>query len=173
MTAGPPTWNAEEKAASLHDYAGWLNEQARSTFLKDGTHADLWFLLQDDGQGHLIPTPPEMDKDDLAAALREAIEQGNIYGIIHIAEVWGYRPHGENDHTARQIVDGEIPVAELKDADRGEALMVQMESRDGDKQLWIHTIARDGEHATLAECREIPGSPEGRMTGWFDECSGG
>ena len=167
MESNPPTWNPEDNTSSLRQYAAWLNDQARASLLRDGTHADLWFLLQENGEGQLIPTPPDMDKDDLAAALKETIEQAQVYGVIHIAEVWGYFPRDANDHTAKQIMDGEIPVSGLKDSDKTEALMVQMESRDGDGYLWISPIVRENGGTTLAEASEVSGLTQGRFTGLF------
>ena len=94
-------------------------------FLKAGTHVEIYFLFSKDGQGTLIQVPPGMDRETFMANLKETMLKMGSYGVIQIAEVWTYLPPRPNDHTFRQVLEGEIKVSELKPEDRTEALLVR------------------------------------------------
>jgi hypothetical protein len=53
--------------------AEWFVEEARTTFLKDGTHVELFFLFKQDGSYSMGPRPPDMPKDQFVAVLRQRI----------------------------------------------------------------------------------------------------
>ena len=57
MNTEAPAWDAGDPAGSLARFAAWLNEQARATFLQDGTHIELFFLYRTDGQGAITQRP--------------------------------------------------------------------------------------------------------------------
>jgi hypothetical protein len=168
MNAEAPEWNSNEPAASLGRFAGWLNAQARATFLKDGTHAELFFLYRTDGQGALVQPPSETERDQFVAALRAGIKEHDIYGVIHVSEAWTYLPKQPRDHTFTQVAYGEIKVSELTPADRTEALVIHLESRDGAANLWLHPIVRTETGVTLADPVEWSGPPRGRFAQLFD-----
>ena len=54
-----------------------------------------------------------------------------MYGVAHILEAWVYVPKKPNDHTMKQLLAGEMAVADLKRGDKTEALVVRYECRDG------------------------------------------
>ena len=163
----PPAWDGRDAPTSLARYAEWLNRRARLTFLQAGTHVELFFMLRPDGQAGLGAPPPGYDRDQLAAALREAIRANDIYGLVHICEAWTYLPRKPRDHTFTQLVQGEMTVSELQPEDRTEALMVRMESRDGAHRLWISPILRREGGADLGEPIDITDPPAGRFAGLF------
>jgi len=130
------------------------------TFLEDKTHVELFFFLKAAGPSSIFPVPPKVDRKEMLSAIRATIKAEDIYGVIHIAEAWTYVPAGRNDHTVKQIMDGEIKVSELNEKDRKEALLVSVESREGGCELWFAQIVRDGKgNVTLGgEMRRIKNS---------------
>ncbi len=70
------------------------------------------------------------------------IRQNDIFGVVHVVEAWVYVPKKPNDHTMKQILDGEMGVSDLKKGDKIEALVVRYECRDGSQRMWISPIVR-------------------------------
>ena len=136
-------------------------------FLKDGTHVELFFLFSEDGRVALVQQPPKVDKDQFTHALKDAIRQNDIYGVIHIAEAWTYFPRKPNDHTLKQVIEGEIAVSQLKPGDKTEALIVRMECRDGTQNIWINSIIRAKTGIFLADFFEFNEKTEGRYGSLF------
>ncbi|MDD4869074.1 MAG: hypothetical protein PHR77_00840 [Kiritimatiellae bacterium] len=143
MQKQTPGWNPADPAASLKTYAKWIRGMAVNTFLSDKTHAELFFFIKATGPSSVFPVPPKTDRKEVISAIRQAILKDDIYGIIHIAEAWTYTPSGMNDHTARQILDGEMSVSALNKTDKREALLVSFESREGICEVWSASILRD------------------------------
>ena len=146
-----PIWNTADKQASRKAYAEWLHREAMRVFLKDKTHCQILFLFMDAGLVSVNPVPANTAADALAAGVRQAALENGLYGVIMIAEAWMYLPKRAKDHTAVQIMCGEMNVADLKDEDRTEALMVRMESRDGGHLTWLDPIVRAGDDVRLGE----------------------
>ena len=166
--ATPPEWNPEDKAASLLAYAEWLHGEAVRMFLEDGTHGQILFLFTDDGVGSINPVPAGTDPARLVAGVRRAVKEHGLYGVITVAEAWTYIPKHARDHTAIQIVCGEMNVSDLNEGDRSEALMLRMESRDGGHMTWIDPIVRDGTVARLADGMALTRDKCLRMESYFD-----
>jgi len=148
---GQPPWNAAEKQASLKAYAEFLHRQAVEMFSKDKAHCQILFLFTDDGLASMNPVPANTEPAQLLAGVRRAVQEYSLYGVIMIAEARTYLPKRAKDHTAVQIMCGEMNVADLKDADRSEALMLRMESRDAGHLTWIDPIVRTGTDVKLGE----------------------
>lgn len=87
---------------------------------------------------------------------RGAISEYGLYGMIHIGEVWTYFAKGRGDHTVFQLLDGEMKVSELNDGDKTEALYLRMESREGDRLVYLNRIMRTGAAVELGGDRVIP-----------------
>ena len=149
--ASKPNWNHADKPNSLKAYAEWLHNEAVRVFTQDKTHCQIIFLFTDDGLASVNPVPEDTEPEQMLAAVRGAVQEHNLYGVITIAEAWTYMPRRERDHTAVQIMHGEMRVADLKDEDRTEALMLRLESRDGGHLTWLDPIVRDGDKVTLGE----------------------
>jgi hypothetical protein len=132
-------------------YAEWLHGEAVRVFRKDKTHCQILFLFTDAGLASVNPVPANTAADALTAGVRQAVLGNGLYGVIMIAEAWTYLPKRAGDHTAVQIMCGEMNVADLKDDDRTEALTVRMESRDGGHLTWLEPIIRTGDDVTLGE----------------------
>lgn len=62
-------------------------------------------------------------------------------GVVFICETWAYYMK-ENDHTAFQLLDGEMKVSDLNSEDKREALMVRMENGDGDCLVYLDEIVK-------------------------------
>ena len=146
-----PGWNPDDKQGSLKAYAEWLHREAVRMFMQDKTHVQILFLFSDDGLASVNPVPANTAADALAAGVRQAVLENGLYGVIMIAEAWTYLPKRAKDHTAVQIMHGEMRVADLKDEDRTEALMLRMESRDGAHVTWLEPIIRSGADVSLGE----------------------
>ena len=108
-----PDWDTADPVASMRRTAEWFVEEARTTFLTDGTHVELFFLFKDDGSYSMGPRPPDMPKDQFMAVLRQRIRDDNTLGVVHILEAWVYIPRKPNDHTMKQILAGEMGVGEM------------------------------------------------------------
>lgn len=165
--AAPPAWDSADPPASLLRQAAWLNAEARRQFVEAGTHVELVFLFRADGQGGLATPPAGMPKEQFAGALRNAVKEHDLYGVLHVAEAWTYLPARPGDHTYRQITEGEMSVSDLQAQDRTEALVVHLQSRDGVQRLWIHPITRAESGATLGDAREFDQRLSGRLGNLF------
>ena len=67
-----------------------------------------------------------------------------------IGETWTYYMK-EKDHTAFQLLDGEMRVSDLNAEDKKEALMVRMENADGDCVIYLDQMIKDQNGVTLKE----------------------
>ena len=75
-----------------------------------------------------------------------------------------YIPKKPDDHTMKQILDGEIAVSELKSGDKAEALIVRYECRDGTQRMWINPIHRTkADDVALADALEMGDEVRGRF----------
>ena len=162
-----PPWDKSAPAESLRRLGEWYNQRARGMFLKAGSHVEIYFLFSRDGQGTLIQVPPGMDRGTFMANLKGTVLKMGSYGVIQITEVWTYLPPRPNDHTFRQVLEGEIKVSELKPEDRTEALLVRYQSSDGDQCVWVNPILRKGTGVSLGETIEIRGEALGRFGSLF------
>ena len=137
-----PTWDKSNPSESLRCIGSWFNDEARRSFLKYATHTEMFFLYKDDGQGGMLQPPRDMDRDTFVKVFKNAIRQNDIFGVVHIVEAWTYAPRSLNDHAYKQILDGEIMIAELKAEDRAETLVVRYECRNGNQNIWFNPIMR-------------------------------
>lgn len=138
-----PTWNPEDKEESLKRLATAFNELARFTFLKDGTHVQLAFLVDGNGELGMIP-PMAGDPAAFISLVKSQVTARQPFGVIHVAETWAYLRRSPNDHTFTQVALGEIRVSELAQGEKTEALMVRMESSGGTAKIWFSPILRGG-----------------------------
>lgn len=150
-----PLWNPSAKSASIRKWAEHLHTEAKRVFLQDKTHAHILFMFQDAGPTSITPVPPKTPHHQVHSAISRAVREHNLYGVIHVGEAWTYFPKGKKDHTAFQLLDGEMRVSDLKDGDKTEALYLRMESRDGDCVVYLNQIVRHGDTVGLGEQRTI------------------
>ena len=162
-----PVWDSANPKESLRAQAAWLNETARITYLKDKFHTELFFFYKQDGQGAIGQPPAGMDRDQFIPILKESIRQNDIYGVVHVVESWAYFPRHPNDHTFKQVTQGEIAVSQLKPGEKSEALMVKVESRDGLTHVWLSPIVRSPDGVALADPMEITEPTGGRLGSLF------
>lgn len=119
--------------------------------IRDGTHASLLFLFKkESGLISVNPVPPNIDHEQLNAAIVNTINEHDLYGVVFIGETWTYFMK-EKDHTTFQLLDGEMKVSDLNTEDKKEALMVRMENGDGDCLIYLDEIIRDKNGVTLKE----------------------
>jgi hypothetical protein len=160
-----PKWITNEESACIRQWADYLHKEAKRLMTQDGTHACLLFLFnKESGLISLNQVPPNLDHNELNVAVANAISEHNLYGVILISETWAYFVK-EKDHTAFQLLDGEMKVSDLNDEDKREALMIKMENSDGDCLIYLDEIIRDENGITLKECKAIRGAQKK----WFQK----
>ncbi len=167
MHAEMPEWDSGRKGESLLQLGAWFNEQARGMFLQDKTHVHLFVLLGDDGVGAFCPAVPELTKEQLAEAVRETVKEQGSYAVLHVYEGWAYLPKRKGDHTFKQLALGETTVSHLDPSDKTEALLINVESRDGTTRLWLNPIIRQGDDVSLRDTLTFDEPPKGLFSGWF------
>ena len=162
-----PTWNPEDKEGSLKRLATAFNELARFTFLKDGTHVQLAFLVDGDGELGMIP-PIVGDSAAFISLVKSQATARQSFDVIHIVETWAYLRRSPNDHTFTQVALGEMRVSDLAQGEKSEALMVQMESNSGAAKIWFSPILRGGAtKVSLADPIVLDERPGGRFGSFF------
>ncbi|MFC1451931.1 hypothetical protein ACFLSJ_01140 [Verrucomicrobiota bacterium] len=167
--APQPEWDAADPAGSLRAFAEWLHGEARGMFARDGTHGHLLFLFDERrGLVSMNPVPPKTEPEQLLAGVRQAVRQHGLFGVVSVAEAWVYCPSGPRDHTLFQLRDGETRAADLNEGDRREALLVELESRGGDRLTWLSPILREGDGAALGEGTLLPKGKRLKRQSWFD-----
>lgn len=150
-----PQWISNEESVSLHKWTDYLHTEAKRLFNQDGTHGSMMFSFnKEKGLISINLVPPGTDHEQLNDAIRNAVNEYNLYGVVFIGEVWTYFIK-ENDHTAFQLLDGEMKVSDLNDEDKKEALFVRMENRDGDCLVYLEEIIREKDRASLKENKTV------------------
>jgi hypothetical protein len=139
-----PNWNPEEPFQSMQEWALFLHAEAKRLFRQDGTHASMLFSFKElEGIVSVNAIPPNFnDYDALNESIADAILEYDLFGVILIGETWMYFIK-EKDHTAFQLLDGEMRVSDLNAEDKKEALMVKMESQNGECITYLNQIIRD------------------------------
>lgn len=159
-----PEWKPQAESASLRNWTDHLHTEAKRLMTKDGTHACLLFLFnKESGLISVNQVPPNIDHEQLDEAIANAISEHDLYGVILISETWAYFVK-EKDHTAFQLLDGEMKVSDLNAEDKAEALMVRMENREGGCLVYLDQIIRDKSKTTLKECTVANSS----QVKWFE-----
>jgi hypothetical protein len=152
-----PIWITNEESACMRKWTDYLHGEAKRLFIRDGTHVNLLFCFnKEHGLVSVNPVPQDIDQDQLDTVITHAVIEHNLYGVVFIGETWMYFIK-ENDHTAFQLLDGEMKVSDLNDEDKGEALIVRMENRDEDCLIYLDEIKRDENSLTLKECKTVRG----------------
>ncbi|MFH0879678.1 MAG: hypothetical protein V2A34_08195 [Lentisphaerota bacterium] len=167
MNMDKPVWNAQAKQESIARFAQWLNEEARIIFLHDEMHPEIFFLMDEAGEGGPIAMPSDVDKETVAQLLREEIKELHVYGFVHVAQTLAHVSMSKPGPAGRQWVEGIIETSKLEPGKQAEALMVHVESRDGYSRLWLSPIVRSTGRVALAEALEITQGPQGCFSGMF------
>lgn len=150
-----PKWISHEGSACIREWTDHLHTEAKRLFNQDGTHANLLFCFsKENGLISVNSVPPNTDHAQLDEAIMNAVNEHNLYGVIFIGESWMYFIK-EKDHTAFQLLDGEMNVSDLNDEDKKEALIIRMENRDGDCLIYLDEILRDENGHALKEGKII------------------
>jgi len=122
----------------------------------------LFLFNEESGLISINPIPPKIEHSPLNTSIINAVKEHDLYSVIFIGEVWAYFIK-EKDHTAFQLLDGEMKVSDLNDEDKKEILMVRMETSDGDCFIYLNEILRDKSGVTLGEDKTI----SGEQRHWF------
>src|SRR5437868_7098672 len=120
-----PKWIPKAESECIRNWTENLYKEAKRLLIQDGTHARLLFLFnKESGLISINPVPPNIDHEELNVAVANAVNEHGLYGVVFIGETWAYFMK-ENDHTAFQLLDGEMKVSDLNAEDKKEALMVR------------------------------------------------
>lgn len=150
-----PKWIANSKSSCMLEWTDYLHTEAKRLFNQDGTHGNMMFSFsKEEGLISVNLIPPNTDNDQLNEAISNAVSEHGLYSVIVIGETWMY-PIKEKDHTAFQLLDGEMRVSDLNDKDKKEALMIRMENRDGDCLVYLDEIIRDKSGHSLNKNKKI------------------
>lgn len=153
-----PKWISNEESACIQQWASHLHTEAQRLFIQDGTHGNMLFSFnKENGLISVNLVPPNTDHHQLNDAIRHAVNEHNLYGVVFIGETWIYFIK-EKDHTAFQLLDGEMRVSDLHDEDKKEALMIRMESGEGDCLIYLDEIIRGQSGHALKESQVIRSS---------------
>jgi hypothetical protein len=146
-----PKWTPNAESESIRNWTENLHKKAKRLLTQDGTHASLLFLFnKESGLISVNPVPPNVDHDQLNVAVENVVNEHDLYGVVFIGEIWAYFIK-EKDHTAFQLLDGEMKVSDLNSEDKREALMVRMENSDGDCLVYLDEIIRDQNGVNLKD----------------------
>lgn len=167
-----PKFDASDKDGSMERMGDAVNDGARGLFIADGYHVPIYFLFDDYGEATIFPAKIEndQDKDRVSNTLKIFISDNKIYGVISIMEAWIYNAKNKNDDVIKQLLDGKSRVSEMDD--KQEALIVSMETRDGNKIMWLNPISRTNNLVKLGKIdRQVFKKDEcsGRLCNWFDD----
>ena len=153
-TITAPGWDAARPADSFRAFARHIHEKAKTVLLRDGNHSEMFFFIPQDGKGHIVLWRGS-DRELEARWLRKHVNDHRAYGVVHVVEAWMHVARTPDDHTLKQITDGEIKVSELKPEHRQEVLMVSAQAHDGWAISWTDEIVRVGGKPVLGACHEI------------------
>lgn len=146
-----PKWIPNAESECIRNWTKNLHTEAKRLMTQDGTHVSLLFLFnKESGLISVNPIPPNVDHDQFNVAVANAVNEHDLYGVVFIGETWTYFMK-ENDHTAFQLLDGEMKVSDLNSEDKREALMVRMENSDGDCLIYLDEIIRDKNNVILKD----------------------
>lgn len=158
-----PKWISLAESECLRKWTDHLHREAKRLLIQDGTHTCLLFLFnKESGLISVNQVPSNVNHSQLNVAIANAISEHDLYGVVLISETWAYFVK-EKDHTAFQLLDGEMKVSDLNVEDKTEALMIRMENRDGDCLIYLDEIIRDKNDVTLKESTAINSS----QAKWF------
>lgn len=150
-----PEWITNAESECIRKWTEYLHAEAKRLFAQDGTHVNLLFCFnKEHGLVSVNPVPQNIDQDQLDSAIMNAVIEHHLYGVVFIGETWMYFVK-EKDHTAFQLLDGEMKVSDLNDEDKREALIVRMENSEEECIIFLDEIKRDENGTTLKECKDI------------------
>ena len=142
-------WSPNVESECIRNWTESLHAEAKRLLIQDRTHASLLFFFNKDrGLIAVNPVPYDIDLAQLNVAVENVVNEHDLYGVVFICETWAYFMK-EKDHTAFQLLDGEMKVSDLNSEDKREALMVRMENREGDCFEYFDEIVRDENGVTL------------------------
>lgn len=158
-----PRWDHQDKLLSLRKWSTHLQVEAQRLFSKDGTHGNMLFLFDEKkGLVSVNLIPPKVEHNEINIFIKNAVSEHHFYGVVFIGEAWAYFIK-QNDHTAVQLLDGEMCVSDLNDEDKREILLVRMENRDGECFVSWNEIERDKKGASLGKGKKT----SNEQRNWF------
>jgi hypothetical protein len=130
-----PDWSNADKSQSLIAYSDWLNALARASFLNDGRHPEIFFLISEDGAVSACQFREGLDAVAKNATVLQKAQQIKPFGTVHV-----------------KVVDA-APMGSFKTIwdDPQKCLWLTMESRLGDKRSLVNPIKSTAEGLVLGD----------------------
>jgi hypothetical protein len=136
MQIPKPDWEPADKEKSLDEYASWINSLARETFITDGKHPEMFFLVGEEGEivgCQFLDGLPDEKKN---SAILDMAKQLDVFGTIHarIATVCHPKLTGHPQSQDVDFLDGTSDDLECI------CLIVEMESKNGTHRVWANPV---------------------------------
>jgi hypothetical protein len=150
MEISKPDWNPENKEKSLEEYAVWINNLARESFISDGGHPEIFFMVGEGGEivGCRFKDGISIEKKNAAIILQA--RQLKVFGTIHARKATVYHPKltGNPKTQSVRFLDSTSDDQEAMERD---CLLVEMQSKSGTHKIWANPILEVAERLTLGD----------------------
>jgi hypothetical protein len=149
MEPPKPDWNPADKEKSLREYASWFNGLARETFLENGNHSDLFFLITEDGEIVGYKFRDDSPIEERNASILRVAQQFEVFGTLYIRITTAYHPKLTGDPRAEGLnfLDGASDANELTRV----CLITEMESKNGTHKTWVNPVLEDHGQTSLGD----------------------
>jgi hypothetical protein len=136
MQIPKPDWEPSDKEKSLDEYASWVNSLARGTFLMDGKHPEMFFLVGEDGEIVGCQFRDYLPDEEKNSAILDMAKQLDVFGTIHARITTVYHPKVTGHPRSQDIdfLDGTSDELERI------CLIVEMESKNGTHKVWANPV---------------------------------
>lgn len=141
-------WSTECKLASLEVWVQALNEEARSQFLKAGTHVELLLVFSDSGPTTMLPVY-RIGHDEAEARLKNLVSAQHAYAVAHIVCCVVDLPVGPMDDLHMRVSTEGWMSAQHKSL--AEILVVHAYSRDQSNMTFFNPVVRGGQQVMLMD----------------------
>lgn len=144
-----PDWDPAEKEKSLDEYASWLNSLARETFIMDGRHPEMFFLVGEDGEIVGCQFRDGLPTEKKNSTILDMAKQLDVFGTIHARITTVYHPKltGHPDARDLHFLNGGSYDEDLEKI----CLIVEMQSKNGTHRVWANPIPDVQGHSSLGE----------------------
>lgn len=136
MQIPKPDWEHADKENSLDEYASWINSLARETYIADGKHPEMFFLVGEDGEIVGCQFRDGLPDEEKNSAILDMAKQLDVFGTIHARITTVYHPKltGHQHSEDIEFLDGASDELERI------CLIVEMESKNGTHRVWANPV---------------------------------
>jgi len=152
--AGKPDWDSDRKDECLEQYGAWLNGIARSSFLSDGGHPEMYFFVKADGEVVPCNFPDGHSTNQKNDLILRAAAQFRPVGTFHL-RIGSTSPPASTGRPEGQGISSAGAKNPESDGPERDALLLAMESKTGKVKLWLNPIIADGKDASLGAVAKL------------------